>query len=480
VPTSRLEIDLSAIQRNVGIIRQALEASGSAEGDGAARAGSAGSAEGLGSGGTGGTALAGRPRIKLCGVVKQEAYGLGAARVAKKLASLGVDALAVYCLDEAQALADLPITTPLLVLMPVRSIERHDPVYRLASRGRLHLTVHDLAQVNELAATASRLGSKVPVHVQLDTGMSRGGAMAEEATAIVQAVASNPRLQLAGVMTHFSSPNSDEAYTREQAKAFRAWIETVKPILAATPGVMIHAANTCGALRSRNLHASMVRVGQGLYGYGFESFTDPLAVEFAALGKQLQPAARWVSRIVHVHEVPKGWPVGYNRTFKASKPTRVALVPVGYADGYPLGLSNLGKVGLNGLMWDRPRVGMGESVETPKTVYAPVVGRVSMDQITIDVSGLPESVARVGAEVELIGRDAHGPNHLPAMAKAAGTITHDVLCRICPRVERVYQSRQDEDATSGTSTAGGVGGVGGAGGVMLSVQGGARPALAAG
>lgn len=431
MPTSRLEIDLAAIQRNLGIIRQALDAPPNP----AATAGHDGQA-----------APAPHHKIRVCGVIKQEAYGLGAARVAKKLASLGCDALAVYCLDEAHALADLPITTPLLVLMPIRNIERHDPVYRLAVRNRLHLTVHDLPQVAELAQTASRLGAKIPVHVQLDTGMSRGGALAEEATQIVQAVANNPRLTLAGVMTHFSSPGSDDAYTREQAKAFRTWIDGVKPILAATPGVMIHAANTCGTLRSRNLHASMVRVGQGLYGYGFDGFTDPLAVEFAALGKQLQPTARWVSRIVHVHEVPKGASVGYNRTFKTAKPTRVALVPVGYADGYPLGLSNVGKVGLTGLAWDRPRVGMGEIPEPVRMVYAPVIGRVSMDQITIDVSGLPESVARVGAEVELIGREPHAPNHLPALAKAANTITHDILCRICPRVERVYQSRQDEDA----------------------------------
>lgn len=434
MPTSRLEIDLSAIQRNLGILRQAIDLPAAAAPPGPP---------------AGAVGPAAPHKIRVCGVVKQEAYGLGAARVAKKLAALGVDVLAVYCLDEAQALADLPITTPLLVLMPVRSIERHDPVYRLAVRGRLHLTVHGLAQVGELAATAGRLGTKLPVHVQLDTGMGRGGAMAEEATQIVQAVANSPRLTLAGVMTHFSSPGSDDAFTREQAKSFRAWIDGVKPVLAATPGVMIHAANTCGTLRSRNLHASMVRVGQGLYGYGFEGFTDPLAVEFAALGKQLQPAVRWVSRIVHIHEVPKGWPVGYNRTFKASKPTRVALVPVGYADGYPSGLSNLAKVALTGLSWDRPKSGMGEAPEPAKNVLAPVIGRVSMDQITIDVSGLPESVARIGAEVELIGRDPHGPNHLPTLARQANLITHELLCRICPRVERVYQSRSDEDAGPG-------------------------------
>jgi alanine racemase len=431
--TSRIEIDLTAVQRNVGILRQVLQSD---------RPGAPGEQP---------LTNSARHRIGLCGVVKQDAYGLGAPRVAKRLASLGCDMLAVYCLEEAHALADLPLTTPLLVLMPVRGIERQDPVYRLAVRGRLHLTVHDLPQVSELATTASRLGSKLPVHVQLDTGMARGGAMPEEATAIVHAVANNPRLLLAGVMTHFSSPSSDDAYTREQAKAFRAWIEGIKPILSATPGLAIHAANTAGTLRGKHLHASMVRVGQGLYGYGFESFTDPLAAEFASFGKQLQPAVRWVSRIAHIHEIPKGWPVGYNRTFKAARPTKVALVPVGYADGYPLGLSNTGKVGLSGLSWDRPRTGGGERTEGhEKPAYAPVIGRVSMDQITIDVTGLPESLARVGAEVELIGRDPAGPNHLPALAKAAGSIPHEMLCRMCPRIERVYLARTEDEIIGAT------------------------------
>ncbi|MGD9691002.1 MAG: alanine racemase [Phycisphaerales bacterium] len=433
--TSRLEVNLSAIDRNYGIIRGLLESPATAA-----------------------TAdqpapPAARPaRPAVCGVIKQNAYGLGSARMARKLSALGCELLAVYCLDEARELAEVPITTPILCLMPVRGIDRGDPVYRLTSRGRLHLTLHDAAQTQELIAAAVRLGVQIPVHVQLDTGMSRGGCLEDEARKVVELVLGSPRLQLAGLMTHFSSPAGDDTYTREQAKAFKTWIESVKgPIAAArATSAWVHAANTAGVLRSRALHASMVRVGQGFYGYGFESFTDPLAVEFGAAGKALQPAVRWLSRIVHIHEIPKGAPVGYGRTYKAPRPTRVGLVPVGYADGYPTSLSSnpqsnqaTARVQLTGHMYDRPRT-QGGPASAPETrerpSWAGVIGRVSMDQITIDLTGLPESLARVGAEVELIGSDPQGPNGLPMLARAANSITHELLCRVCPKIERVYVS----------------------------------------
>lgn len=449
MPTSRLEIDLAAVRRNVGILRQALDAPREAAPAGA----------GAPAGATP-TPAAG-PRVDLCAVIKQDGYALGAPRLARTLAGLGVGMLAVFDLDEARALADVPISTPILVLMPVRAIERQDPVYRLAVRQRLHLVVHDLGQVQELIAVASRLGARLPVHVQLDTGMSRGGSLEPEATKMVEAVLASQRLLLAGLMTHFSSPSSDDAYTREQARGFRGWIDGLKPMLSAAFGaggsgtagaagpLVIHAANTAATLRGRSFHANLVRVGQGLYGYGLESFTDPLAVEFASFGKQLQPAVRWLSRIVHVHEVPKGAPVGYGRTFKAARPTRVALVPVGYADGYPLALSNTGKVVLTGRPWDRQRAGAGERAEAfERPAQAPVIGRVSMDQLTIDVSGLPDRLACVGAEVELIGADPQAPNHLPTLAKAAGTINHEMLVRLAERIERIYVAPMGEADTT--------------------------------
>lgn len=447
MPTSRLEIDLGAIDRNLARLRAVISAAQPEGGP--------------------------RHRVALCAVIKQDAYGLGAARIAKRLAVIGagVDMLAVYGLDEARALVDVPVTTPVLVLMPVWTIDRADPLYRLAVLGRLHLVLHSIAQARELSALAGRIGLDLPVHVQVDTGLSRGGVTADEALDLVQFAASAPRLRLAGVMTHFSAPAEDEAFTREQARAFRAWIERIKPTLAAVAArpphrhpMFVHAANTVGALRSSQWHATMVRVGQGLLGYGAESLEGEEGVEFAAAGASLEPCVRWVSRIAHVQEVPADWPVGYDRTFVTSRPSRIALVPVGYANGYPRALSNNAQVHLTGARWDRPRTSApDEPVRMPTGLsrggsaagpmgehvgcYVPLVGRVSMDQITIDVTGVPDELCAVGAEVELVSARPDAPNHLPVLAGAAGTITHEMLCRISQSVERVYiHSRAEGEA----------------------------------
>jgi alanine racemase len=412
VSTSRLEIDLAALDKNIATVR----------------------------------AVTGQTGVQLCAVIKQDAYGMGAARIAKRLASIGVDLLAVYCVAEARKLAESHVALPVLCLMPVSSFERNDVLYRLAVNARLHLTLHSLAQTHEVIALAGRLGVDFPVHVQVDTGLSRGGCLPDEAEKIVEAVVGAQRLRLAGVMTHFSSPSHDDAFTSEQAKLFRSWIDRIKPLLQKSIArghapCVVHAANTAATFRSSKLHATMVRVGQAMFGYGGETLEDTANIQFMDKAKQLVPAVRWLSRIVHTHEIPAGWPVGYNRTFVADRPSKIAVVPVGYADGYPTSLSNIGQVRLTGLASDRPlTVGPTESINAakPKGVFCPVVGRVSMDQITIDVTDAPADLCKVGMEVEIVGNDVTAPNHLPTIAHDAGSITHELLCRISPMLDRVY------------------------------------------
>lgn len=431
--TSRIEIDLAAVDRNVAVVRSVL-AGGGPQRDGAG--------------------------VQLCAVIKQDAYGLGAPRIAKRLASIGVDLLAVYCVAEARKLADVPIPTPLLVLMPVRHMERSDVLYRLAVRARLHLTLHSIEQAQDVIAMAGRLGVDFPVHVQVDTGLSRGGCLPDEAEKLVELVVNAPRLRLAGVMTHFSSPDTDDAFTREQAKLFRGWIERIKPMLGRSiakghPPCVVHAANTCATFRSDQFHATMVRVGQAMFGYGGETFADPHRVQFSDEAQQLAPAVRWLSRIVHVQDVPAGWPVGYGRTFVTERPSRIAVVPVGYADGYPRALGNTAQVRLTGLHWDRPRTiepTEQHGAARPEGCWAPVVGRVSMDQVTIDITDAPAGLCGVGMEVELVGNDPSAPNHLPVIAEQAGTITHDILCRISPALDRVYLFSAGEDAQAHDAT----------------------------
>lgn len=436
--TSRVEIDLSAIDHNLAVLRDCARAGARAQGlpDDA---------------------------VKLCAVLKQDAYGLGAARLAKRLAGQpsgrAADMLAVYCLAEARALVDVPITTPVLVLMPASAFDRNDPLYRLAVRNRLHFVAHSLAHAAVLNDLAAKLGLVLPVHVQVDVGMSRGGCLPDEALRLLDQVVSSQRLTLAGLMTHFSAPASDPAFTKQQSHLFRAWIDSAKAILTqhartlklkgGTPAI-VHLANTCATLRSPGLHGSMIRVGQGLLGYGPEAFSDddqcdPQGTpEFADAAKALRPSLRWLSRVVHTHTIPPGWPVGYDRIFVAQRPSLIGVVPVGYADGYPRALGNRAYVRLTGLAWDRPRTqgpldASGPAAAAPaQDFFAPVVGRVSMDQITIDLTDAPEHARTVGAEVEIVGTSPQAPNHLPLLAALGQTITHELLCRVSPHLERLY------------------------------------------
>ncbi len=445
MPSSRLEIDLRAVDHNLRVIRSIV-------GGPAAAAGGAGVA---------------RPKVGVCAVLKQDAYGLGAVRLAKRVTAGqgpggGVDLLAVFAPDEARELAEVNINAPILVLAPMRELDRTDALYRAAAAGRLHVAVHDEDQLTQLGAIAGRLGCTLAAHVFLDTGMGRGGALPSEAAKLVARLAgggtAGGRVALAGVMTHFCSPDESGEATREQARVFHEWINEIKPLLPAGfvaagglgANLAIHAANTWGTLRSEKFHGTMVRVGQSLYGFGLEGVRDPENLQFREQAEMLEPAVRWTAPVAHVKEVPVGFPVGYGSTWRApargpgrTQPTRLALIPVGYADGYPRALSNTGSgggvVALTGRRWERGSGGSGGDDVDIRKVYCPVVGRVSMDQITVDVTDAPEDWCAVGMEVEIMGRDRHAPNYPPRLAAAAGSITHEFLCRISGRIERMYR-----------------------------------------
>ena len=454
VATSRVEVDLTAVEHNLGVIRRVIASAKTGHPTGTA------------------TGAAGLGTVGVCAVLKQDGYGLGAPRLAKRLVGCGVEMLAVYTLDEARVLVEAAIPTPILVLMPVRSIDRTDPVYRHAVSGKLHVALHDADQLAALGDVAGRLGAAIPVHMQVDTGLGRGGALPADATKLVEAITRNPRLRLGGVMTHFASPCSDQVFTREQARVFREWIEGVKPMLTAAVGaagqvsggggrgIWVHAANSCAVFRSSKYHGNLVRVGQSLYGFVGDDLADrkgeevgedgnPTGAEFMREARELRAAVRWTSSIVQVKEIPEGFPVGYGSTWRAPRPTRLALIPVGYADGYARSLSNAGMVGLVGRTWERAggTAGAGSEAEGPPIAFVPVVGRVSMDQIVVDVTDAPGNSGSVGMEVELAGRDRRAPNYLPRLAESAGSITHEMMCRLGPRTERVYR----HPAASGTA-----------------------------
>lgn len=384
------------------------------------------------------------PDCLLCPIVKADAYGLGAPRISRTLLAAGAGMLAVYTPSQAAELIKAAITEPILVLMPVREIDRVDDLYRGLICGKLHLTVHDHDHLQTLIALSERFGAGVPVHLEVDTGMSRGGCALEDAPAILERIARDKRLQLAGLFTHFADAERDVELTEKQLAAFDNLVAEQAEHIPAS--CYIHAASTYATLRAQRYHKSMVRIGLAWAGYGIETLT---AGEIISEGQYLEPAITWRSSIVQVRQIPAGASVGYGSRWTAERQSVIGLVPVGYADGYPV------RAG------DRCQVIGDRASRTPDTYhlspvscsvgvrcngalrFAPVVGSVSMDQITIDLTDLSQGDSAdigVGTEVELITPDATAPNHLPTVAQHGGTFAHEMMCRLNPRLKRVYRT----------------------------------------
>ena len=365
-----------------------------------------------------------------CCALKADADGLGAPRIAKFVAAAlkGHPAMiGLYDLDEARQLVNTAIGLPMLILSPVRELRRDDRLYRFAATGDLHLTAHDPDNLEAIASIADGLGVTLPVHIELDTGMARGGASPADARAMIARAAHHRRLRIAGLFTHYASAETDPDATDRQRRAFDDFIQGSAHLLP--DDCLLHAANTHAVFRGREHHRSMVRVGLALFGYA-DRATDPTSGEagfpLATEAKDLRPAFRWASHVTHLRTVEPGTAVGYGSTWTAQKPTTLALVPVGYADGYPIALGNTARAGVA-----IPREG-----QAPLRSSAPVVGAVSIDQILLDVTHV-ECVA-IGTRIELISDNPAAPNALHALAHQAGTIPYDLMCRLSARIERSY------------------------------------------
>ncbi len=369
------------------------------------------------------------PKCGLCPIVKADAYGLGASRVAKRLAYDGADLLAVYTPDQAAELFRAAIGCRVLTLMPVREIARVDELYRGLIADRLQLTVHDMDHVGDLVAITERYGVTIAVHLEIDTGLSRGGCSLEDAPSILKRIASNRRLQLTGIFTHFASADSDVEFTNEQMANFDSFIAANSADIP--KDCSIHVASSFAALRHKKYHKTMVRFGLAWAGYGLEWMNGG---EIISAAQQLRPIVTWKSRLVQVKKIDAGTPVGYGSGWTAKRPSVIGLIPVGYADGYPTGL---------GARDEKPKgasVGILARGENASPQFVPVVGAVNMDQITVDLTDVVASGGEVtvGTAVELISPDGTSPNHLPTLARMAGTIPHEMLCRLNPRLKRVY------------------------------------------
>jgi len=254
--------------------------------------------------------------------------------------------------------------------------------------------------------------------------MTRSGVLPDELAHVLETVQSHPTLRLISVMTHFASAEDlQSGATGEQSALLNTTLEKVKPLLNANGAgrVSIHAANSAALFFSPQTHFDMVRPGLALYGL------DPTLAPTAE--RLLKPALRWTAPLIQIHTAAAGTAVGYGQTWRAPRESKIGLIPVGYADGYPRSLSNQGTMMLHG----HP---------------CPVIGRVSMDLTTIDLTGIPHAV--VGDEVTILDSDPLSPASAYQIAKLTGTIAYEILCGIGPRIHRVATQGTRQMTSSGS------------------------------
>lgn len=367
-PPSRLVIDVAAYAHNLGVVREMLP-----------------------------------DDCGIIAVVKADAYGLGATYMAMQALSQGIGMLGVATVEEGVLLREAGITSDILVLVQpaadaLGSVLDHD----------LKVTISDLPTAEKLGEMARRARKVATVHCKIDTGMGRQGFSSEDAANEVLTITRISNVDIEGVSTHFPTANiEDDAFTLNQIRGFKNVLRSFAK--AGIPYEIAHAANSAAVVNYPTSAFDFVRVGLMSYGV-WPTDTPPQE-------SPLEPVVRWISKVILVRDLPGGVTIGYGRTHKTDSPTKIAVIPVGYADGYPYRLSNRGDVLIGGRR-------------------CPVRGRVSMDTIVVDVTHA-ENVTP-GDTATLFGQDGHEIITVEEMAQKAGTIPYDILSGIGGRVGREY------------------------------------------
>jgi alanine racemase len=371
-PVTTIEVDLDAIAHNVGAINAHIG-----------------------------------PDVRLIAVVKANAYGHGGVEVARTALRHGASRLAVARAAEGILLRQAGIAAPILVM----NYTLPDEIEAAAAHD-LTLTITDRDSAETVSAAAGRLGRALTVHIKLDTGMGRFGLLPDEALPFIQQAAALPGVRIEGLYTHFAVADlADKAYTRHQFQVF----QTARDQLGAA-GISIpvcHVANSAATLDLPEMHLDAVRVGIAMYGLRPSTEVTPAV--------PLRPALSLKSRVARVRTLPAGSSISYGRTYITPRQMPVALIPVGYGDGYHRLLSNRGAVLISGRR-------------------APIVGRVCMDQFVVDIS--QAGPVELGSEVVLIGTQGEGSISADEVAAWTETINYEVTTGLLPRVPRVYQGAE--------------------------------------
>jgi alanine racemase len=351
------------------------------------------------------------PGIPIIAVVKAEAYGHGSLEVSRVLLEEGASTLAVATVSEAADLRKAGIHGPILIMG--RMLETQA---KTALRWGAEITITHMSMAKALSSAAVRKGVTAPVHIKVDTGMTRLGLPWETAHRDILEIVTLPALELRCVFTHFANADlADQEFTRIQVKRF----DLIRRQLV-QDGVQtcFHIANSAAILTSQGLEDTGVRPGIMLYGSAPSKIIG---------GEGLTPVLSWKCKVLQVKEVPSGTGISYGHDFYTQRPSRIATISVGYADGYLRSLTNNGYV-------------------LVREMRAPVVGRVTMDMTMVDVTDIPG--VDVGDEVVLIGTQGGSTITAEELASWAGTISYEIFCAISHRVKRVYRDSSESKKDS--------------------------------
>lgn len=338
-------------------------------------------------------------------VVKADAYGHGALDVAPCLLENGASKLAVAMLTEAIELRNNNITAPIMIL-------GYTPIYlgEELIKYNIEQTIYDLNYAKELSNLAIKLNKKAKIHIALDTGMGRIGFLpTDESFNAICEICNLPGLDVIGIFTHFSSSDEkNKEYTQYQFNQIYNFIERLEVNEINIP--IKHASNSAAIIDLPNTYLDAVRAGIILYGYypSDEVKKDNLSIK---------PALTLKAKIAHIKELDSGMYISYNRTFKTSRKSKIATIPIGYADGYIRTLKHEAKVIVNGQL-------------------APIVGNICMDQFMIDVTDIDN--VKSGDEVILLGESNEVKFNADDLAKCMNSINYEVLCLLKNRVPRAY------------------------------------------
>jgi len=367
------EIDLAALERNLRHIRASLP-----------------------------------PHIRYVAVVKADAYGHGLQQVAGRLMHAGADLFAVANIAEAALLRELGPGWPILLLSPLLPDED-----RFVGEYDVAATVSTLDEVARLEKASRSARRAISVHLKVDTGMGRLGVWHEEAPALVRRISDSKDLRLAGIFTHFASPDDDAAFTEEQRRRFLGVLAECRLDRVPPEKLFIHADNSAGIETMPGMSPfNAVRVGLLQFG------VLPHPSSFLAK-VQAEPVFSFHTRIGIVKRLPAGTTVSYGRTRRLSRDSTIAVLCAGYGDGIPRAVSNRASVLIKG-------------------VRCPVLGRVTMDQTIVDVSDVPGLAS--GDEAVIVGRQGADEISIGEFSRWAETIPWETLCSVTKRVPRVYRT----------------------------------------